>query len=223
MEDIYQWAQSFPARIDEVEELLSGNRIWKQRLVDVGIITAKDALDYGFSGVMLRGSGIAWDLRKEEPYDAYDRVKFDIPVGSRGDSYDRYLIRCEEMRQSVSIITQCLNDMPDGEVRVDDAKVSPPRRAEMKASMEALIHHFKLYTEGYQVPPGSTYTAIEAPKGEFGVYLVSDGTAKPYRCKIKAPGFAHLAGLDHMAKGHMLADVVALIGTLDVVFGEVDR
>eukprot|EP00043_Microstomoeca_roanoka_P028848 m.19758 g.19758 ORF g.19758 m.19758 type:complete len:472 (-) comp8738_c0_seq1:238-1653(-) len=223
MEDIYQWAQAFPARIDEVEELLTGNRIWKQRLVDIGIVTAKEALDYGFSGVMLRGSGIAWDLRKAQPYDAYDKVEFEIPVGSRGDSYDRYLIRCEEMRQSVRIINQCLNQMPDGEVRVDDAKIAPPRRSEMKQSMEALIHHFKLYSEGYQVPAGSTYTAIEAPKGEFGVYLVSDGSSRPFRCKIKAPGFAHLAGLNMMAKGHMLADVVALIGTLDIVFGEVDR
>uniref|UniRef100_UPI00295432C6 NADH dehydrogenase [ubiquinone] iron-sulfur protein 2, mitochondrial n=1 Tax=Panthera onca TaxID=9690 RepID=UPI00295432C6 len=175
------------------------------------------------SGVMLRGSGIQWDLRKTQPYDVYDQVDFDVPIGSRGDCYDRYLCRVEEMRQSLRIILQCLNKMPPGEIKVDDAKVSPPKRAEMKTSMESLIHHFKLYTEGYQVPPGATYTAIEAPKGEFGVYLVSDGSSRPYRCKIKAPGFAHLAGLDKMSKGHMLADVVAIIGTQDIVFGEVDR
>jgi len=223
MEDIYQWAKHFPARIDETEELLTNNRIWKSRLIDVGVVTAQQALDYGFSGVMLRASGIKWDLRKVQPYDAYDRVEFDIPVGRYGDCYDRYLIRAEEMRQSVRIILQCLNAMPDGEVRVDDNKITPPRRAEMKESMEALIHHFKIFTEGYSVPAGSTYTAIEAPKGEFGVYLVSDGSSKPYRCKIKAPGFAHLAGLDFMARGHMIPDVVALIGTQDIVFGEVDR
>lgn len=223
LEDIYQWAQQYPTRIDEVEELLTGNRIWKQRLVGIGTVTAQEAMDMGFSGVMVRGSGIDWDIRKDEPYDAYDKVEFDVPIGTHGDSYDRYLIRIEEMRQSVRIINQCINDMPDGEVRVDDAKVAPPKRGELKSSMEALIHHFKLYSEGYQVPPGSTYTAIEAPKGEFGVYLVSDGSSRPYRCKIKAPGFAHLAGLDLMSKGHMLADVVALIGTQDIVFGEVDR
>lgn len=175
--------------------LLTGNRIWKQRLVDIGVVTADEALQYGMSGVMLRGSGIPWDLRKDQPYDAYDKVEFDVPVGTKGDCYDRYLCRCEEMRQSLRIINQCLNDMPDGEVRVDDAKISPPRREEMKDSMEALIHHFKLYTEGYSVPPGTTYTAVEAPKGEFGVYLVSDGTQKPYRCKIRAPGFAHLVSV----------------------------
>jgi NADH dehydrogenase (ubiquinone) Fe-S protein 2 len=223
MEDIYHFIQHYPARIDEVEELLTNNRIWKQRLVDIGVVSAEKAQNYGFSGVMLRGSGVNWDLRKVAPYDAYDKVEFSVPVGSNGDSYDRYLIRCEEMRQSVNIINQCLNQMPDGEVRIDDAKISPPKRSEMKDSMEALIHHFKLYTEGYSVPPGSTYTAIEAPKGEFGVYLVSDGSSRPYRCKIKAPGFAHLAALDTMASGHMVADVVALIGTQDIVFGEVDR
>jgi len=223
MEDIYNWAKSFPARIDETEELLTNNRIWKARLIDVGVVSAKQALDYGFSGVMLRGSGIAWDLRKVQPYDAYDQLDFDVPVGRHGDCYDRYLIRCEEMRQSIRLILQCLNKMPDGEIKVDDHKVSPPSRSEMKESMESLIHHFKLFTEGYSVPAGSTYTAIEAPKGEFGVYLVSDGTSKPYRCKIKAPGFAHLAGLDFMSRGHMIPDVVALIGTQDIVFGEVDR
>jgi NADH dehydrogenase (ubiquinone) Fe-S protein 2 len=223
MEDIHHFCTHFATRIDEVEELLTGNRIWKQRLVDIGVVSADQAFDWGFTGVMLRGSGVPWDLRKSQPYDAYDLVEFDIPVGTRGDCYDRYLCRVEEMRQSLRIIEQCLNDMPDGEVRIDDGKVAPPRRAEMKESMEALIHHFKLYTEGYSVPAGSTYTSVEAPKGEFGVYLVSDGTNKPYRCKIRAPGFAHLAGLDFMARGHMLADVVAIIGTQDIVFGEVDR
>jgi NADH dehydrogenase (ubiquinone) Fe-S protein 2 len=223
MEDIYHFIGHFGSRIDEVEELLTGNRIWKQRLVDIGVVTADEALNWGFSGVMLRGSGVPWDLRKTQPYDAYDQVDFDVPVGTRGDCYDRYLIRIEEMRQSLRIVEQCLNQMPDGDVRVDDAKVSPPRRAEMKDSMESLIHHFKLYTEGYAVPAGSAYRAVEAPKGEFGIYMVSDGTSKPYRCKIRAPGFAHLAGLDFMSRGHMLADVVAIIGTQDIVFGEVDR
>lgn len=223
MEDIYQWAKNFSARVDEAEELLTHNRIWKQRLIDVGVVTAKQALDYGFSGVMVRASGIPWDLRKTQPYDAYGLVDFDVPVGRHGDCYDRYLVRCEEMRQSLRIINQCLNQMPDGAVRCDDAKVTPPRRGEMKSSMESLIHHFKIFSEGFTVPPGATYTAVEAPKGEFGVYLVSDGSSIPYRCKIRAPGFAHLAGLDFMARGHMIADVVALIGTQDIVFGEVDR
>jgi len=223
MEDIYHFSSHFSARVDEVEELLTGNRIWKQRLVDIGVVPAEDAYSGGFSGVMLRGSGVAWDLRKDQPYDAYDQVEFDIPVGSKGDCYDRYVCRIEEMRQSLRIINQCLNQMPDGDVRIDDAKIAPPRRAEMKDSMESLIHHFKLYTEGYVVPAGSTYAAVEAPKGEFGVYVVADGTSKPYRCKIRAPGFAHLAGLDKMSRGHMLADVVAIIGTQDIVFGEVDR
>ncbi|XP_045210044.2 NADH-ubiquinone oxidoreductase 49 kDa subunit-like isoform X1 [Mercenaria mercenaria] len=223
MDDIYQFIEQFGQRIDEVDDVLSANRIWKHRTIDVGVISAEDALLYGFSGVMLRGSGIKWDLRKQQPYDAYDKVEFDIPIGTRGDCYDRYLCRMEEMRQSLRIIHQCLNKMPAGEIKTDDHKVSPPKRAEMKNSMESLIHHFKLYSEGYNVPPGSTYVATEAPKGEFGVYLVSDGSNKPYRCKIKAPGFAHLAGLDHMSHTHMLADVVAIIGTLDVVFGEVDR
>uniref|UniRef100_A0A8C0HH84 NADH dehydrogenase [ubiquinone] iron-sulfur protein 2, mitochondrial n=2 Tax=Accipitrinae TaxID=8955 RepID=A0A8C0HH84_9AVES len=223
MDDIYEFVKNFSTRIDEVEEMLTNNRIWKNRTVDIGVITAEEALNYGFSGVMLRGSGIHWDLRKTQPYDVYDQVEFDVPIGSQGDCYDRYLCRVEEMRQSLRIILQCLNKMPEGEIKVDDAKISPPKRAEMKTSMESLIHHFKLYTEGYQVPPGATYTAIEAPKGEFGVYLVSDGSSRPYRCKIKAPGFAHLAGLDRMSQGHMLADVVAIIGTQDIVFGEVDR
>ncbi|XP_074165324.1 NADH dehydrogenase [ubiquinone] iron-sulfur protein 2, mitochondrial [Sminthopsis crassicaudata] len=228
MDDIYEFAKNFSLRIDELEEMLTNNRIWRNRTVDIGVVTAEEALNYGFSGVMLRGSGIQWDLRKTQPYDAYDQVEFDVPIGSRGDCYDRYLCRVEEMRQALRIIHQCLNKMPPGEIKVDDAKVSPPKRAEMKVGdgklpWESLIHHFKLYTEGYQVPPGATYTAIEAPKGEFGVYLVSDGSSRPYRCKIKAPGFAHLAGLDKMSKGHMLADVVAIIGTQDIVFGEVDR
>ncbi|KAF3836854.1 hypothetical protein F7725_004318 [Dissostichus mawsoni] len=204
MDDIYEWCKNFSIRIDEVEEMLTNNRIWKKRTVDIGVVTAEEALNYGFSGVMLRGSGIKWDLRKSQPY-------------------DKYLCRMEEMRQSLRIMLQALNKMPEGEIKVDDAKVAPPKRSEMKNSMESLIHHFKLYTEGYQVPPGATYTAVEAPKGEFGVYLVSDGSSRPYRCKIKAPGFAHLASLDKMAKGHMLADVVAIIGTQDIVFGEVDR
>lgn len=223
MDDIFDFISKFGERLDEVDALLTENRIWKSRTVDIGIISAEDALNYGCSGVMLRGSGIKWDLRKVQPYDAYDKVDFDIPIGRKGDCYDRYLIRMEEMRQSLNIIHQCLNKMPPGEIKVDDHKISPPKRSEMKSSMESLIHHFKLYTEGYNVPPGSTYTAVEAPKGEFGVYLVSDGSNKPYRCKIKAPGFAHLAALDKVSKKHMLADVVAIIGTLDVVFGEVDR
>ncbi|XP_014672416.1 PREDICTED: NADH-ubiquinone oxidoreductase 49 kDa subunit-like [Priapulus caudatus] len=223
MQDIHQWACQFSERLDEMEDVLSGNRIWKNRLQDIGVISAEDALNYGFSGVMLRGSGIKWDLRKVQPYDAYDQVEFDVPIGLRGDCYDRYLCRMEEMRQSLRIVEQCLNKMPPGEIKVDDHKIVPPSRGEMKDSMEALIHHFKLFSQGYQVPPGSTYTAIEAPKGEFGVYIVSDGSSKPYRLKIKAPGFAHLAGLEKVSRAHMLADVVAIIGTLDIVFGEVDR
>ncbi|GAB1602884.1 NADH-ubiquinone oxidoreductase 49 kDa subunit-like [Argonauta hians] len=223
MDDIYDFISKFGQRLDEVDNLLTENRIWKARTVDIGIISAEDSLNYGCSGVMLRGSGIKWDLRKVQPYDAYDKVDFDIPIGRKGDCYDRYLIRMEEMRQSLNIIHQCLNKMPPGEIKVDDQKICPPKRGEMKSSMESLIHHFKLYTEGYNVAPGSTYTAVEAPKGEFGVYLVSDGSNKPYRCKIKAPGFAHLAALDKVSRKHMLADVVAIIGTLDIVFGEVDR
>ncbi|KAG0025988.1 NADH dehydrogenase Fe-S protein subunit 2 ndufs2 [Podila clonocystis] len=223
LEDIHVWADQFGQRMDEAEELITGNRIWKGRTVDVGRVTAKEALDWGFSGVMLRGSGVNWDLRKVQPYDAYDLVDFDVPVGTKGDCYDRYLCRMEEMRQSLRIIHQCINDMPPGPVRVDDLKISPPRRAHMKENMEALIHHFKLYSEGYSVPPGETYTVVEAPKGEFGVHLVSDGSNRPYRCKIRAPGFAHLAGLDFMAKGHFIPDVVTMIGTMDIVFGEVDR
>jgi NADH-quinone oxidoreductase subunit D len=203
--------------------VLTENRIWKQRTVNIGVVTAEQALDWGFSGPMLRGSGVAWDLRKSQPYDIYDRVDFDIPIGKNGDCYDRYLVRLEEMRQSLRIMRQCLDDMPEGPIKTEDRKIAPPPRAEMKRSMEALIHHFKLYTEGYSVPAGETYTAVEAPKGEFGVYIVSDGGNMPYRCKIRAPGFAHLQGLDFMSRGHMLADVVTIIGTLDVVFGEIDR
>ena len=222
-EDIYKFAQQFSSRIDEMEELLTTNRIWKQRLVDVGVVTAASAFDWGFSGVMLRGSGINWDLRKVQPYDAYSQIDFQVPVGSRGDCYDRYLIRLEEMRQSVRIIMQCLNEMPNGMIKSNDRKINPPARSQMKQSMESLIHHFKLYTEGFSVPAGETYTAVEAPKGEFGVYLVSNGSNRPYRCKIRAPGFAHLQGLDAMSRNHMLADVVTIIGTQDIVFGEVDR
>jgi NADH dehydrogenase (ubiquinone) Fe-S protein 2 len=223
LDDIYKWTQTCTLVLGEVDDLLTENRVWKQRTVDIGVITAEEALNYGFSGVMLRGSGIKWDLRKAQPYDGYEKVDFDVPVGKKGDSYDRYLCRLEEIRQSLRIVDQCLNKMPAGEIKVDDYKVAPPKRSHMKSSMEALIHHFKLYSEGYQVPPGATYSAIEAPKGEFGVYLVSDGSSRPYRCKIKAPGFAHLSGMNRLAKGHMLADVVAIVGTIDVVFGEVDR
>ncbi|XP_054720853.1 NADH-ubiquinone oxidoreductase 49 kDa subunit-like [Uloborus diversus] len=223
LDDIYEWLEKFGQRVDEMEDLLTNNRIWRERTIDIGIVSSEDALNYGFSGVMLRGSGIKWDLRKTQPYDGYEDFEFDIPIGIKGDCYDRYLCRVEEMRQSMRIIYQCINNMPPGEIKVDDHKVVPPKRSEMKTSMEALIHHFKIFTQGYPVPPGATYTAIEAPKGEFGVYLVSDGGSRPYRCKIKAPGFAHLAGLDHIGKRHMLADIVAIIGTLDVVFGEIDR
>ncbi|GAB6027352.1 NADH dehydrogenase Fe-S protein subunit 2 ndufs2 [Chamberlinius hualienensis] len=223
LDDIFQFIDKFGERLDEVDDLLTNNRIWTARTIDIGVVSAEDALNLGFSGVMLRGSGIKWDLRKTQPYDAYDQVEFDVPIGIKGDCYDRYLIRMEEMRQSMRIIHQCLNKMPSGEIKVDDHKVVPPKRGDMKESMEALIHHFKLFTEGYQVPSGTTYTAIEAPKGEFGVYLVSDGSSRPYRCKIKAPGFAHLAALEKIGKNHFLADIVAIIGTLDIVFGEVDR
>ena len=222
-EDIFKFCQQFASRIDEMEEMLTNNRIWKQRLVEIGVVTADQALDWGFSGVMLRGSGISWDLRKTQPYDVYDKMKFDVPVGTRGDCYDRYLIRVEEMRQSLRIIMQCINELPEGMIKVDDRKITPPSRSQMKQSMESLIHHFKLYTEGFVVPASETYTAVEAPKGEFGVFLVSNGTNRPYRCKIRAPGFAHLQGIDFMSRNHMLADVVTIIGTQDIVFGEVDR
>ena len=222
-EDILAFCDSFPAHLDDIEGLLSDNRIFRQRTVDIGVCSARDAIDWGFTGPMLRGSDVAWDLRKAQPYDAYDRVDFDVPVGKTGDCYARYLVRMEEMRQSLRIMRQSIDELPGGPVAVDDHKIVPPPRAEMKHSMEALIHHFKLYTEGYHVPAGETYTAVEAPKGEFGVYVVSDGTNRPYRCKIRAPAFAHLQGLDFLSKGHMLADVVAIIGSLDIVFGEIDR
>jgi len=221
--DIYLFSQQFASRIDEMEEMLTNNRIWKQRLVDIGVVNAVDALDWGLSGAMLRGSGINWDIRKTRPYDIYDKLSFDVPTGTRGDCYDRYLCRVEEMRQSLRLIIQALNEMPNGSIKTDDRKLTPPSRAQMKNQMESLIHHFKLYSEGYSIPASETYTAVEAPKGEFGVFLVSNGSNKPYRCKIRAPGFAHLAALDFMSKGHMLADVVTIIGTQDIVFGEVDR
>ena len=223
LDDIYLFVEQYVSRIDEMEELLTGNRIWKQRLVDVGIVHFDEAYSQGFSGVMLRGSGISWDIRKVQPYEIYSEIDFDIPVGTNGDCYDRYLIRVEEMRQSVRIIQHCLNNIPNGIVKVDDHKISYPSRSDMKLSMESLIHHFKLFTEGFSVPKGETYTCVEAPKGEFGVFVVSDGSNKPYKCKIKAPGFAHMQGIDSMSYGHMLADVVTIIGTQDIVFGEVDR
>ena len=223
LEDIYIFIKQFYSRINEIEELLTNNRIWKQRLVDIGVVTAKQALDWGFSGVMLRGSGVSWDLRLKEPYDAYDRVNFSIAVGKNGDCYDRYLIRVEEMRQSLNIIDQCINQIPEGYIKTLDSKIVPPSRANMKYFMESLIHHFKLYSEGFIVPSGQVYQAVEAPKGEFGVYLVSNDTNRPYRCRIRAPGFLHLQGLDFMSKKHMIADVVTIIGTQDIVFGEVDR
>ena len=222
-DDILAWADAFPKFLDDMETLLNENRIFKQRTVDIGVVSEEEAMAWGFSGPMLRGSGVPWDLRKSQPYDVYDEMDFDIPIGKNGDCYDRYLIRVEEMRQSVRIVRQCIENMPDGPVMTEDGKVGPPSRGEMKRSMEALIHHFKLYTEGFHVPPGETYTAVEAPKGEFGVYLVSDGTNKPYRCKIRAPGFAHLQAMDYLCKGHMLADSVAILGAMDVVFGEIDR
>ena len=223
IDDIFNFVSQFGQRLDEIEEMLTDNRIWQERLVDIGVVSAQEAINWGFSGVMLRGSGVRWDLRKNEPYEVYSELNFQGVIGKTGDCYDRYLARVEEMRQSLSIIYQCLNNMPKGSVKVDDAKISPPSRAEVKQSMESLIHHFKLYTEGVFVPAGETYTATEAPKGEFGVYLVSNGSNRPYRCKIKAPGFAHLQGLNMMASSHMLADVVTIIGTQDIVFGEVDR
>ncbi len=222
-EDIARFCDQFPKVIDDIERLLTENRIFKQRCVDIGRVSAADAEDWGLSGPMLRASGLAWDLRKAQPYDVYDRMDFDIPVGKNGDCYDRYLVRVEEMRQSLRIMRQCLAEMPTGPVKTADGKISPPPRAEMKRSMEALIHHFKLYTEGYHVPAGETYSAVEAPKGEFAVYLVSDGTNQPYRCKIRAPSFAFLQATEFMSKGHMLADMVAIVGSMDIVFGEIDR
>lgn len=223
LEDIDRFNRQFPKYLADVETLLTNNRIWKQRTVGIGVVSQKEAMNWGFSGPMLRGSGIAWDLRKSNPYDVYDKMEFDIPVGNGGDCYDRYLVRIEEMYQSVRIIDQCIKQMPEGEIKSQDLKINPPSRKDMKDSMEALIHHFKLYTEGYHVPAGEYYAAVEAPKGEFGVYLYADGSNKPYRCRIKAPGFAHLQGLDFMTRGHLMADVVSVLSSLDIVFGEVDR
>ncbi|HEX2581048.1 MAG TPA: NADH-quinone oxidoreductase subunit D [Dongiaceae bacterium] len=223
LEDIGEWCEQFPRIIDDLEGLLTDNRIFKQRLVNIGVISAADAIDWGFTGPMLRASGVPWDLRKAQPYLVYDQMDFDIPVGKNGDCYDRYLVRVEEMRQSLKIILQCIENMPGGPCISDDRKVVPPARGDMKHSMEALIHHFKLYTEGFHVPAGETYTAIEAPKGEFGVYLVADGSNRPYRCKIRAPGFAHLQAMDFASKGYLLADSVAILGSMDIVFGEIDR
>ena len=222
---IEAFTERFPACVDEYETLLTDNRIWKQRTVDIGIVTPEQALQLGFTGPMLRGSGVEWDLRKKQPYEVYDRMSFDIPVGVTGDTYDRYLVRMEEMRQSNRIVCQCVDWLRNnpGSVMLDDYKLSPPPREEMKEDMESLIHHFKLFTEGYSVPAGQVYCAIEAPKGEFGIFLVSDGANKPYRVKIRAPGFPHLAALDEMSRGHMLTDMVAIIGTQDIVFGEIDR
>ena len=227
IDDIGAWCDPFLDVCDDIEGLLTENRIFKQRNVDIGVVTLEDAWAMGFSGVMVRGSGAPWDLRKSQPYECYDEMEFDIPIGKNGDCYDRYLIRMVEMRESVKIMKQCIAKLsgPEGQgpVSATEGKIVPPKRGQMKRSMEALIHHFKLYTEGFHLPEGEVYAAVEAPKGEFGVYLVSDGTNKPYRCKIKAPGFAHLQAMDVMCKGHMLADVSAILGTLDIVFGEVDR
>jgi NADH dehydrogenase (ubiquinone) Fe-S protein 2 len=223
LDDLYLFCAQFNYRVDEIEEMLTGNRIWKERLVDIGVVSSKKAVDWGFSGVMLRGSGLPWDLRKTQPYEIYSEIDFSVPVGNSGDCYDRYLIRIEEMRQSLSIIEQAIQLIQEGPVKSTNYKLNPPSRSEMKVSMEAVIHHFKLYTEGIILPFGETYTATEAPKGEFGVYLISNNTEKPYRCKIKAPGFGHLQALNTMSKGHMIADVVTIIGTQDIVFGEVDR
>lgn len=223
LDDIKAWCDEYPKFLDDFDRLLTGNRIFKQRTVDIGALSQEQALDWGFTGPNLRACGVPWDLRKAQPYDSYEEFDFDVPVGKTGDCYDRYLVRFEEMRQSLRIMEQAIARMPDGPVLVENHKITPPKRSEMKRSMEALIHHFKLFTEGVHVPAGETYAAVEAPKGEFGVYLVSDGSNKPYRCKIRAPGFAHLQGLDLLSKGHMLADIVANIGSLDVVFGEIDR
>jgi NADH dehydrogenase (ubiquinone) Fe-S protein 2 len=223
LEDVYLFATQFSSRIDEIEDLLTENRIWKIRLIDIGRVTSHDALALGFSGVMLRGSGFSWDLRKSQPYEKYEEMDFGIPIGQYGDCYDRYLIRMEEMRESISIIYQSINQIPLGQVKSDNLKLIAPRRSAMKSGMEDLIHHFKLYSEGFHLPKGEAYIGIEAPKGEFGVFLVSNGTNKPFRCKIRAPGFTHLQSMDHMTRNHLLADVVAIIGTQDIVFGEVDR
>jgi NADH dehydrogenase (ubiquinone) Fe-S protein 2 len=223
LNDIYVFISNMSVRIDEMEELLTTNRIWRQRLLNIGVVELDQALDWGFTGVLLRGSGLPWDLRRTQPYEIYDQIDFDIPVGLNGDCYDRYLIRVNEMRESIKIIEFCINNMPETPIKVDNNKVSVPSKKSIKNSMESLISHFKLYSEGFIVPKGETYGFVEAPKGELGVYLVSDGTNKPYRCKIRSPGFFHLQGLDFMSKDHMLADVVTIIGTQDIVFGEIDR
>jgi len=221
--DILKFCNEFPKIIDDLETLLTDNRIFKQRNVDIGIVSKDDALDYSFSGVMMRGSGVPWDLRKSQPYDCYGQLSFKVPIGKNGDCYDRYLCRVEEMRESVKIIKQCLEQLPKGPIKSQDNKITPPPKKEIKESMEALIHHFKLFTEGYRVKKDEIYTAVEAPKGEFGIYLISDGSSKPYKCKIRAPGFSHLQAMDYLIKGHMLADVPAVLGSLDIVFGEIDR
>ena len=224
LSDISDWLDSRLAKVlEDVLTLIADNRIFKQRNVDIAAVTKDDAVKWGFSGPMLRGSGVAWDLRRSQPYEIYDQLEFDIPVGTRGDCYDRFMVRCEEMRQSARIVKQCLREMPSGAVASDDRKVVPPKRAEMKQSMEALIHHFKLYTEGFKVPAGSVYVATESPKGEFGVYLVADGTNKPYRCKIRPTAFSHLQAMDFMSRGHMLSDIPVILSSMDVVFGECDR
>jgi NADH-quinone oxidoreductase subunit D len=221
--DLADWLDTFPKLFEDAMSLVVDNRIFKQRNVDIAIVSKEDAVRWGFSGPMIRGSGIAWDLRKSQPYDVYDRMEFDVPVGTRGDCYDRFMVRVEEVRQSARIMRQCLNDMPEGPIASLDRKIVPPKRGEMKQSMEALIHHFKLYTEGFHVPAGEVYVATESPKGEFGVYLVSDGTNKPYRCKIRPTAFSHLQAMDFMSRGHMLSDATAILGAIDVVFGECDR
>jgi NADH dehydrogenase (ubiquinone) Fe-S protein 2 len=223
LDDIYTFIIKFSKRIDEIEELLSGNRIWLQRLVDIGVVNANHAKAWGFTGPLLRGSGHLYDIRKNEPYEVYNEMQFAVPVGTQGDCFDRYMLRMNEMRQSLVIISQCLSNLPSGPIRFEDNKVSAPFRSNMKQSMEALIHHFKHYTEGFSIPSGQTYVGVEAPKGELGVYLVTDGTPKPFRCKIRSSGFLHLQSLNSMAVNHMLADVVTIIGTLDIVFGDIDR
>jgi NADH-quinone oxidoreductase subunit D len=222
-DDIRAWMASFPKVLVDIERLLNENRIFRQRTVDIGVVTADEAIDLGFTGPMLRASGVPWDLRKSQPYEVYDLMDFDVPVGRHGDCYDRYLVRMAEMRESLRIMAQCLDRMPLGPVKIQDYKIVPPPRLELKRSMEALIHHFKLYTEGFHVPAGETYAAVEAPKGEFGVYLIADGTNRPYRCRIRASSFPHLAALEFMARGHMLPDIPAIIGAIDIVFGEIDR
>ena len=223
LKDIKNWAIKFPKFIKDLEDLLTDNRIFRQRTVDIGIVSSNDAIDFGFTGPMLRASNVKWDLRKDDSYEIYDKLDFDIPVGKSGDCYDRYYVRIEEMKESLKIIHQCIDTIPKGPVMIKNNKITPPKRQLMKTSMESLIHHFKLYTEGYKVPKGETYTSVEAPKGEFGVYIVSDGSNKPYKCKIRAPGFAHLQAMDFCSKGHMLADIVAILGSMDIVFGEIDR